>query len=186
MAETPGIPGRNLRIRRAGTSAAQAAIPARISTRRSTRRRQSCGTAPAHRARQGSSGSHRMRTRPARQHGTYRGESIICDQPRPHQAPQCGRHLRSLRKIHNLARGGARGQDVVHALTKRHKEQPAARKRLKDGVFHRTQLIQGLRAGRIGQGQLGGFGKMQAHPAVIAGDFTFAAPKYLSAGQQTI
>ena len=88
--------------------------------------------------------------------------------------------------MHNLARGGARSQDVVHALTKRHKEQPAAGKRLKDGVFHRTQLIQGLRAGRIGQGQLGGFGKMQAHPAVIAGDFAFAAPKHLSAGQQTI
>ena len=88
--------------------------------------------------------------------------------------------------MHNLARGGARSQDVVHALTKRHKEQPAARKRLKDGVFHRTQLIQGLRAGRTGQGQLGGFGKMQAHPAVIAGDFALTAPKHLSAGQQTI
>ena len=88
--------------------------------------------------------------------------------------------------MHNLARGGARDQDVVHALTKRHKEQPTTGKRLKDGVFHRTQLIQGLRARRIGQAQLGGFGKMQAHPAVIAGDFAFAAPKHLSAGQQTI
>ena len=56
----------------------------------------------------------------------------------------------------------------MHALTKWHKEQPATGKRLKDGVFHRTQLIQGLHAGRIGQGQFGGFGKMQAHPAVIA------------------
>ena len=186
MAEPPRIPGRNLRIRRAGTGAAQAAIPAWVCTRRSTCRRQSRGTAPAHRARQGSGGPHRMRARPARQHGTYRGESIVRDQPSPHQAPQCGRHLRSLRKMHNLARGGARSQDVVHALTKRHKEQPAAGKRLKDGVLHRPQLIQGLRAGRIGQGQLGGFGKMQAHPAVIARDFALTAPKNLSAGQQTI
>ena len=84
--------------------------------------------------------------------------------------------------MHNLARGGARDQDLVHALTKRHKDQPATGKRLKDGVFHRTQLIQGLRAGKIGQGQLGRFGKMQAHPAVIARDFALTAPKHFSAG----